>query len=745
MAKRTSPNAKVNDPKSTAANGSTSTEHKNRQTEEDAELEEFKRIEETVQKELGYQPSPAGRNEELFNFEHRQEPLNLDEVPMFDDEDEWGELGDPSAEDIPNSPLKPQPVSSSRGILGLDPARHKASVGRVVKHSQETQPRYNTAWPEAVAQESGPEVPQLPLPQPVSMAYQKSGHEANGLAKGQMEELGSGRMYSQEETQDEDEEEFGSDNDQAEHIDTREQDEEESPIIQKYFSKSRSSTKLGAPNFVVRNKKAVCKPSKGVNNNNSKLEMLDYEISRYKQETEYLRKLQLEARVEIRHVREEAENAKQKLREQEDAFKKFKTAETKRLKKERLELEKQTRKILNVPDRKEREKIEEMEEVIANLKRELAENSQKSSLTIDRLNKKVAALTKEKKDLKDELVLAEKARLDEWEVKERKWKEALDLRMATKSAQSAVSSARKQAKAKVQEPLSTKRSINQQLHDTRERTKMLSSSNPTASIGTKANANFTSHLPAAVGNKENQPNPAAPRSSVSLIENLFNESSGLASAEPGVVAVSEQIHPGGKIDKKFSDGSRVITFPNGTTKKILPSGYVLVNFPNGDKKETFPDKKVVYFYASADTTHITFKDGLQVYHFSSQQTEKHFPDGSKEIIFADGTVKHIFSNGEHQSVFPDGTVQRSVPNHSTQPQTNFPAPTNLFGAYSSSKSNPSTSSAQTSVLSRFQQTATFPPSTLHDVASLRVQPTFKTVDTPDSLSLWLERAKVLRR
>lgn len=118
--------------------------------------------------------------------------------------------------------------------------------------------------------------------------------------------------------------------------------------------------------------------------------------------------------------------------------------------------------------------------------------------------------------------------------------------------------------------------------------------------------------------------------------------------------VSEMTHDGGRVEKRFVDDSRLISFPNGTKKFISSRGLVRVDFPNGDCKHTFPDQRVVYYYASADTTHITDPSGLQVYHFGTMQTEKHFPNGSKEILYSDGTVKCIYANGDSQDIFADG-------------------------------------------------------------------------------------------
>ena len=81
------------------------------------------------------------------------------------------------------------------------------------------------------------------------------------------------------------------------------------------------------------------------------------------------------------------------------------------------------------------------------------------------------------------------------------------------------------------------------------------------------------------------------------------------------------------------DGSRVITFTNGTRKVINTDGSVSMYFFNGDSKQIKPDNTVVYlnnlntmylqmyfqqiyYYAESDTTHTTFPDGLEMFHFT---------------------------------------------------------------------------------------------------------------------------------
>ncbi|GCB60064.1 hypothetical protein scyTo_0012672 [Scyliorhinus torazame] len=122
--------------------------------------------------------------------------------------------------------------------------------------------------------------------------------------------------------------------------------------------------------------------------------------------------------------------------------------------------------------------------------------------------------------------------------------------------------------------------------------------------------------------------------------------------------VREEIqYPDGKLEQFLMNGSRIITFRNGTRKEVSADGQsVTITFFNGDVKTFMPDQKVIYYYADAKTTHTTYPNGMEMLQFPNNQIEKHYPDGKKEILFPDQTVKHLFTDGHEKSIFPDGTI-----------------------------------------------------------------------------------------
>jgi T-complex protein 10 C-terminus len=70
--------------------------------------------------------------------------------------------------------------------------------------------------------------------------------------------------------------------------------------------------------------------------------------------------------------------------------------------------------------------------------------------------------------------------------------------------------------------------------------------------------------------------------------------------------------PSGKSEQVYANGSRKVTFANGTCKYTLPHGLTMVQFVNGDMKKTAPGGTVEYFYREVDTWHTTLASGVEV-------------------------------------------------------------------------------------------------------------------------------------
>lgn len=122
---------------------------------------------------------------------------------------------------------------------------------------------------------------------------------------------------------------------------------------------------------------------------------------------------------------------------------------------------------------------------------------------------------------------------------------------------------------------------------------------------------------------------------------------------------------GGKTERRFSDGSRVLLFRNGTEKEDRPDGTSIVRYNNGDVKRTLPSaalqlppggKVEAYYFGESGTLHTSYElaGGVRydVFEFPSGQLELHRDVGpgagahasavnakQREVLYPDGTVK----------------------------------------------------------------------------------------------------------
>jgi hypothetical protein len=135
-----------------------------------------------------------------------------------------------------------------------------------------------------------------------------------------------------------------------------------------------------------------------------------------------LRRMAHEQEMELKFIRQESALKKKQLADAEAEFKAYKLKEGKKLRREREELEKQTKRVLALPDRKEREQTELLRDELAAVKRELKQKEQRWKVNDDRLKSQVQSLQMENRQLREEIKIAEGERLKEWEEKEKKWK-----------------------------------------------------------------------------------------------------------------------------------------------------------------------------------------------------------------------------------------------------------------------------------------------------------------------------------
>ncbi|XP_006832039.1 PREDICTED: centromere protein J-like [Chrysochloris asiatica] len=364
---------------------------------------------------------------------------------------------------------------------------------------------------------------------------------------------------------------------------------------------------------------------------------LETEIEKFKDENTSLAKLRIERESALEKLRREIADFEQQKVKELAQIEEFKKEEMRKLQKERKVFEKYTTVARSFPDKKEREEIQALKQQIADLQEDLKKKEAKWSSTHSRLKSQIEMLLKENTDLREEVKVMERFRLDAW-----KRAEAIE---GSIKADQCVKTVRKEE------------SMNPSVCFQKSQ----------ISSGSQVEKYQKNYL-ATQGNPPRRPKSVLPRD----LGNLDKEQATLPREpfdpmifpDPEYKEDEEEIHeeishPDGKVEKVFKNGCRVILFPNGTRKEVSADGKTFtVTFFNGDVKQVMPDERVIYYYAATQTTHTTYPEGLQVLHFSSGQIEKHFPDGRKEITFPDQTIKNLFADGQEESIFPDGTIVR---------------------------------------------------------------------------------------
>ncbi|XP_072467760.1 centrosomal P4.1-associated protein isoform X1 [Notamacropus eugenii] len=363
---------------------------------------------------------------------------------------------------------------------------------------------------------------------------------------------------------------------------------------------------------------------------------LETEIERFKAENASLAKLRNERESALENLRKEIADFELQKAKELARIEEFKKEEMRKLQKERRVFEKYTTTARAIPDRKEREEIQALKQQISDLQEELKRKELKWSNTHGRLKSQIETLAKENTDLREEIKIMERFRLEAW-------KKAEAIENNLKNENSLIS---------VKKEESTNPLLGFQ-----------KSQNLSSSQMEKYKKN---HSPGQ-GNLPRRPK-SAPVHDLSnsdkrqLIPSEICEP--LICPVPDSKVQEEEIHgeishPDGKVEKVLKSGCHVILFPNGTRKEVSSDGKTItITFFNGDVKKVMPDERVIYYYAATQTTHTTYPEGLEVLHFSSGQIEKHFPDGRKEITFPDQSIKNLFEDGREESIFPDGTIVR---------------------------------------------------------------------------------------
>ncbi|XP_040440006.1 centromere protein J isoform X4 [Falco naumanni] len=379
-----------------------------------------------------------------------------------------------------------------------------------------------------------------------------------------------------------------------------------------------------------------------------RLTELETEIERFRAENATLTKLREEREHALASIRKEIADFQQQKAQELAEIEEYKKKEIKKLQKERKVFEKYTTEARAIPDKKERDEIQALKQQIAELQEDLKQKEVKWSTTHRRLKDRIEALVNENMDLKEEIKIMERFRLEAW-----KKVESAGSRRKTENSGPTLKRA---------ESYLPNRGPKSQTTPPLLPVQKCSKINGKSCSQEKGKLSRTPASGPASDRSNSETTPVEDSSrtfmDISPNEACVSLPSGPAYTDSEEIQ-RETAYPDGKVEKVLKNGCHLIFFPNGTWKKVGSDGKtVTITFFNGDVKQVMPDQTVIYYYADAKTTHTTYSDGLEVLQFSNGQIEKHYPDGKKEITFPDQTIKNLFTDGQEESIFPDGTIVR---------------------------------------------------------------------------------------
>jgi len=449
----------------------------------------------------------------------------------------------------------------------------------------------------------------------------------------------------------------------------------------------------------------------------TKLQELEKEIQEFKSQNDCLAQLRREKEDTVANLKRELEDFQRQKNEELKRLEDFKLEETKRLKKDRKSFEEMQKVIREKTERRDNEEITRLKTETEDLQEELQKRSARWAQASTRLREKIACLTSENNELKEEIArLKEKAKKD---LLKRHTVEKINPALLFKPEPSKTTGPKLMSKVEVEKSKPSLTLTNKAetsslaKHHANIRNRALAGHLEPGKIS-KIEPSKNQREPVNIkpdSTKKNEPfsgkvNPVKPKTAPTtrlspLEEEVSVEEPEEASVSPPVLspsrvsssrrsldtlleapeegdvptdgdtrhcqypASSSATSPdtsGVPVEETLDDGSKVIYYHNGTEKRVSPCGTVVTcTFFNGDTKTQAADGTVVYCYAATRTKHTTFLDDKETLEFENGQVETCYSDGTKEVKFPDGTVKKIYPSGNEDSIFPDGTVIHCEP------------------------------------------------------------------------------------
>ncbi|XP_037655610.1 centromere protein J isoform X2 [Choloepus didactylus] len=372
---------------------------------------------------------------------------------------------------------------------------------------------------------------------------------------------------------------------------------------------------------------------------------LETEIEKFKAENTSLAKLRIERESALEKLRKEIADFEQQKAKELARIEEFKKEEMRKLQKERKVFEKYATAARAFPDKKEREEIQALKEQIAELQEDLKRKEAKWLSTHGRLRSQIEMLVKENTDLREEIKVMERFRLDAW-----KKAEAIE---GSIRADQCITIVKKDE------------SMNPSFRFQKSQ----------ISSGTQVEKYKKNYLPTQ-GNPSRRHKPVPPR-------DLGSSDKGQATSprepfeamnfpDPEYIKEKEKeddiqgefSHPDGKIYYYAAAQTTHTTYPEGLEVLHFSSGQIEKHFPDGRKEITFPDQTIKNLFADGqeesifpDGTIVRVQcDGNKIIEFNNGQRELHTAQ-FKRREYPDGAVKTVYANGHQETKYTSGRIR----------------------------------------------------------------------------------------
>ena len=182
-----------------------------------------------------------------------------------------------------------------------------------------------------------------------------------------------------------------------------------------------------------------------------KIEDLEKETKRLKEERERLRLKERKLNDDTRSLQKEKDDYYKMMKEEKDKFELYKEEELRKIRKEKKTSEKNQKATANMPSRKEREEIEALRDKLNKQTEEFKEKEKKYKLTIDRQKKQAEELASKAKELEEQVHLYEQMRLDKTSASIKTPKEVPDKASKGQPAKKIAPSAKEEVKGAVKD------------------------------------------------------------------------------------------------------------------------------------------------------------------------------------------------------------------------------------------------------------------------------------------------------